>query len=207
MNDVRETWREFNRRIAKEGRTEQFRNLKERMLLEGKAANEAQARRMSAKTFHPLDGSAHEFFFTEHPDGTLDVEPSHGRHGREGTGNKTHVRVYDPETAAIQPLIDAMDPKKLAGGHESIQWAFDQMLTPWTAIDPETVPGIGALSFLKWARSDPKNMTAFYGIWSKMLEKRSAIEEDARRRDDGRKTFSLLDDFLAGRKSPGAPDA
>lgn len=197
MNDKRETWRLFNRRLAKEQRTEQFDAMRERLFKEGKAPNEAQAKRKAAKMFYPMDGSAHEFLFTEHPDGTVEVEPSHGRHGPPGGGNKTTVRSYDPENAAIQPIIDKMDPKRLAGGHESIQWVFDNMLTPWTALEEnaDAIPGIGALAYLKWARSDPKNMTAFYGMWSKMLEKKGAMDDEARRKDDGRKTFSLLEDF------------
>jgi hypothetical protein len=205
----RETWRDFNRRIAKEGRTEQFRALAERLLKEKKVASTVQAKRKAAQAFYPLDGAAHEFLFEEMPDGTVEIEPSRGRHSKKGGGNKTTVWVVDENQAALQPLIDKIDPRKIAGGHEAIQWVFDNMLVPWKALEQmaETIPGIGALAYLHWARSDPKNMTAFYQMWSKMLEKKSAQDEEARRRDDGRKTFSLLEDFERSLEEPEADSA
>jgi hypothetical protein len=193
--DRREAWRQFLRRLNKEGQDAQFKASWVRAAATGNYPSEQQAKWQTARKYPPLNGSAHELVFIDNPDGTVDVQPSEGKRGAKGQGGHNYVATYDPSLAALQPLIEAVDPAKEASGQEEMRWVYHNMLTPWDAIDPEKVPSIGALGYLKWAKEDAKNTSKFYELWTKSLEKRGIADEDARRRDDGRKTFSLLEKF------------
>lgn len=194
--DKRDAWRAFLRRIKDEGRNEEFLAAWQRPLREGKFDSEWQAKYHAAQKFHRLDNGAHELHFFEEGKGKLRIEPSGGRHTPKGHGMTAFVKVAaDPELGHIQPLIEAVDKRRTATGYEVMQWVFNNLLTPWSEIPPDEVPSIGALGYLRWARRDPKNETAFYQMWSKMLEKKSLADEENRRRDDGRKSLPLLEAF------------
>lgn len=198
-------WSLFKSRLNQEGRANEWHSYYVRLVKEGRG--DQQAKFMSASKFHPLDGSPHELVFTELPDGRIKAEASDGRNAPKG--QRVFLCKEDPgdEEAALVDLIESVDQAKRVSGHEALDWAFQCMLVPWSKITADEVPSMGALSYLRWARTDAKNMTAFYQMWSRMLEKKSLADEDARRRDYGEKALHLMDEFDRDMLSPDDEDA
>lgn len=194
-----EAWRTFLRRINKEGRHAEFHSAWNAALVAGKYPSEEQAKWGTAQKYPPLAlGVAHELHFTEAEDGRVSIAPSEGEVAPKGHGGARRKTVtYDPSLAKMADLIAAVDPTKEASGQEEMRWVYHNMLAPWRSITPESVPSLGALGYLRWARKNEKNTSKFYELWTKSLEKRGIADESERRTDYGQKPLSLMDKWEA----------
>jgi hypothetical protein len=192
----------FNKRLSAEGRYAEYRTLCERLVIEQGITKE-QAWRRAARKFYPFGGGAHEFHFLDLENGDTEVEPADGKFAPKGAHGRLRVKLEGSnEDKLIADLIEDIDPTKNATFIASADWVFNNMLTDWRKIIAADVPSIGAFGLLRWARRDDKNEAAFYQMHLKLAEKKSLAEEEARRRDDGRKLLPLMDEFLASLDAP-----
>lgn len=120
--------------------------------------------------------------------------------GTAGSGFK-HERAVEPtlvpaEGVTITALIAAIGSERHAGEREVAQWVFNNALVPLEALDPVSVPSLGALKLLQWVKTSGANYTEFVrSIWSKMLPNKSQLDLENRFNDDGRKQLQMLDEF------------
>lgn len=78
------------------------------------------------------------------------------------------------------------------------EWVFEHAFTGIDEIDPDGVPNRGALGLLEWVQKGAANYSLFLqSIWSKMLPTKTQLETEARFSDDGREQLLMLAEFEA----------
>lgn len=102
------------------------------------------------------------------------------------------------EDKAYRKMVRAARGKK-AKKSKVIDWVFDHIDIPPNKIKSSSVPSQGAPRFLRTAKSDPK---AFYEKFFK--PSKTDVEEESRRRDDGRELKGLIDLIIKAKQKAEA---
>jgi hypothetical protein len=95
----------------------------------------------------------------------------------------------------IRALLDAAKGKS-ALLPLVVEWVTENLLIPWSDIDPETVPSPAAVTRLWHAKDNDGDFFKLYD--AKLLPSRSRFESDARFHNDGRDVIELSERILQG---------
>lgn len=94
-------------------------------------------------------------------------------------------------------LAKKVDRTRKADAYDEINWVLQNTLVPLMDILPVDVPSMGALAMLKWVKAHDSNLGKFMQtIYTKTIPDKKQVEFGARFKDDGRKQFQMLDQFM-----------
>lgn len=86
-----------------------------------------------------------------------------------------------------------------------MQWAFQNAGIDPDRIDPEGVPSLGSVRYLQWVQNNYDDFIK--NNWTKLVPDRKALEYQQQLTDDGRSSFTMIDEFLESLEDeePGEP--
>lgn len=198
----------FYDRITQEKRQKEFRELREKLRV-APGLPPTDAWRVAGSQYPPLDGSPMEYPPTEDvlewirrlginnpweevvvaavKMGDDLVEETRAKDAKRETPSQKILKA----AATMEAMVALVGTERVANELDCARWAFDNMLVPWSKIDADLVPSIGALGLLDFAK---KNSAEFLRtIWVKLLPDRKGVEAAGKFLDDGREILADLD--------------
>lgn len=117
------------------------------------------------------------------------IKAYHEQHVRDATARSPSL------AGEFAELVSRMDKSKTPSELDVVRWVLHNLLVSPSEMDPEEVPGMAAISVLKWVKQSGANMSEFMRIWAKIIPSKSELEVQDRFRDTGKRQFDLLDQF------------
>lgn len=185
---------QFNQRLHRERRWDEY--LLRREALKKEGVSDRDAWKVAGVEFPPLDGSPLEF---EAQGGPQSAAPDRSVSESIKAYDQQHTQSAGARSPAIAgefaELVTKIDRAKASSELDIMRWVLKHLLVSPAEMDPEEVPGLAAISVLKWVKSSGANMSEFMRIWAKIIPTKSELEVQDRFRDNGQRQFALLDQF------------
>ena len=183
---IRETSTELAIRLKQEGRWKAFCDRKADLEFEGKSKNHAH--KLASREFGPKDKDAVIIAASDTSPGQPAVPGAEGLISVEGPKPAPKDLMPEPD----EPVDAAVFAGKISDIRKDIEWVAENM--DIGGLKPGMAPSATAWSFLKACREDAQMKADFYKtIWPKLLPSKSALEEQERFKDDGRKVLNILE--------------